>query len=90
MTDVLPPPPSPSGAQKPWLSREVSVQWVLGLVIAAVLWAHNERVRSATEIAQLQQAVAQRADLVERRNREQDQLRECLQRQIDIAHGCAR
>ena len=77
-------------AAKPWLSREVSVQWVIGLVIAFVAWSHNERVRAASEMAQLRSSIDQRPGLIERRDREQDRLQECLQRQMDLVKECTR
>ena len=78
------------GAPKPWFSREVSVQWVLGLAIAFVAWAHNDRVRAATDMAQLRSSLEQRPGLIERRDREQDRLQECLQRQMDLLRECQR
>ena len=77
-------------AAKPWLSREVSVQWVIGLAIAFVAWSHNERVRAASEMAQLRSSIDQRPGLIERRDREQDRLQECLQRQMDLVKECTR
>ena len=78
------------GAHKPWLSREVSVQWVIGLALAFAAWSHNERVRAASEMAQLRSSVDQRPGLIERSDREQDRLQECLQRQMDLLKGCMR
>lgn len=73
---------------KPWLSREVSVQWIVGLILAFGAWSYNERGRTAAEMAQIKAGLDQRPDLVERRNRAEDKLQACLERQIDMAMGC--
>ena len=71
------------------------MQWILGLVFAAGLWVWDERTTTAAEkatlrgeIASLRAAVDQRPDLIERRNREQDKMEACMQRQLDLALRC--
>ena len=71
-------------SHKSWLSKEVSIQWVLGLVLAGVWWMHEERVKWQVQMAAMEEKLQQRPDLIERRNREQDKLQECLQRQMDL------
>lgn len=73
---------------KSWLSREVSVQWVAGLVVTGVVWIWQKDRADAIRIAGLETQMAQRPDLVDRRNREQDALKQCLERQIDILMRC--
>lgn len=75
---------------KPWLSKEVSVQWIVGLVLAFAGWAYSEKERSTREMAELRSAIEQQPRNAERRDRMDDKLQACLERQIDLALRCPR
>lgn len=68
---------------KKWLSTEVSAQWVAGLVIGFIVWAVNNERNHAQEIAVLKSQMAEKAGLVERRNRELDTMQTRTDRQED-------
>ena len=77
------PPPAPSHERKPWLSTEVSVQWVAGLAIAFLVWTvRNDRAHTS-ETAVLESKINDRASLIERRNREIDTMQAQMDRQTD-------
>lgn len=59
-----------------------------GLVVTGVVWIWQKDRADAIRIAGLETQMAQRPDLVDRRNREQDALKQCLERQIDILMRC--
>lgn len=77
-------------AHKPWLSREVSIQWVIGLALVAIWWVIDRDKQQEARIGQVAEQMAQRPDLVERRNRELDKLEACMNRQIELVRSCKR
>ncbi len=71
-----------------FLDRTIRVEWLLGLLLALAVYYHRSASEDAQSAAQARTALEQRPDLIDRRNREMDALRMCMERQLDLALRC--